>query len=109
MMLACVVHVLSLPEIEEREDEHPYQVHEVPVQAHDLYDFVVAAAAGEETMALLVEIAASHLRRHDDQEDHADGDVGAVEAGDHEEGRPELCGAPWVAPGAHALHDQLGP
>src|SRR6478752_1523939 len=92
-----------LPEIEEREDEDPDQVDEVPVQAHDLDDLVVALAAGEEARAPVLEVAAAHLDRHDDEEDHPYGHVRAVEARDHEEGRAELGGAPGVAPGPHAF------
>src|SRR6059058_3093660 len=72
-----------LPEIEEREDEDPDQFHEVPVQAHDLDDLVIALAAGEKARTLPVEVAAQHLDRHDDEENHADGHVRAVKARDH--------------------------
>src|SRR3712207_8337874 len=53
------------------------------------------------------EVPAPHLARDDQQEDHADRDMGAVEAGDHEEGGAELRRAPGILPGPHALMDQL--
>ena len=46
-----------LPEIEEREDEDPDEVDEVPVQAGDLDDLVVALAARRSPR--------QHLQRHD--------------------------------------------
>src|SRR6478735_8439264 len=97
------------PEIEQREDEDPDEIDEVPVQAGDLDDLVAALPAREEPAALLVEIAAPDLARDDQQEDHADRDMGAVEAGDHEETRSELLGAPGIAPGTDPFRDQLRP
>ncbi len=50
MLLACLSRLTSyalLPEIEEREDEYPDQIDEVPVQARDLDDLVGALAVVE--------------------------------------------------------------
>src|SRR3954451_17689973 len=105
----CLCHVLSSPEIEEGKDEHPTQINEVPVKAHDLADLVVAPAAGEIAALATVEVATKDLTRDDQQEDHADRHVGAVEARDHEEARAELRRSPRVAPGPDPLQDQLGP
>src|SRR5689334_7097952 len=69
----------TLPEVEEREDEHPDEVDEVPVQAGDLDDLV--------TLALIV--AAPDLERDDRQVDHPACHVQAVEPGDHEKARAE--------------------
>src|SRR5262245_8053727 len=97
------------PQIEESEDEDPDQVDEMPVEAGGFDDLVQLLAAGEEALAFHVEIAAKDLPRHDDEKDHADRDMGAVEAGDHEEGRAELRRPPGIAPRPHPFHDELRP
>src|SRR5215217_5115471 len=97
------------PEIEESEDEDPDEVYKVPVKAGGLNDFIMAAAARKEAAAIAVEIAAPDLPRDDQEEDDTDRHVGAMEAGDHEEGRAELRRSPWIAPRPHALVDQLAP
>ena len=102
-------HDPSSPEIEQGKDEHPYQIDEVPIEAHDLDDLVAALAAGEEAPPAAVEVATEDLARDDQQEDHADRHMGAMEARDHEEGRAELRCAPRVGPGPDPLRDQLGP
>src|SRR5215212_11261113 len=106
--VACAM-VLPLPEIKQREDEHPDEVDEMPVQAGDLDDLVPPFPAGEEAPLLPVEVAAPDLAGDDEQEDHADRHVGAVEPRDHEEGGAELRRAPGVPPGPDALADQLAP
>src|SRR5918998_1537872 len=98
-----------LPEIEQREDEHPDQVDEVPVEANDLAPLVAPLRGGKEAPPLPVEVPAPDLARDDEQEDHADRHVRAVEARDHEEGRAELGGAPRVLPRPDPLVDQLAP
>ena len=81
----------------------------MPVQASDLDDLVAALPAGEKAAAFTVEVAAPDLARDNQQEDHADGYVGAVEPSDHEKARAELWCAPRITPRPHAFHDQLGP
>ena len=55
-------------------------------------------------------VAPPYLPGHQDQEQHADRHVEAVEPGDHEEARAELGCAHRIAPGADAFFDdQLGP
>src|SRR3712207_2862215 len=95
------------PEIEEREDEDPDEVDEVPVEAHDLHRFILPFAACEEAAPFVIVVPAPDLAGDDKQEEHAEAHMGAVKARDHEEGRAELCRSPWVGPGAHALMDQL--
>src|SRR6266511_636043 len=104
---ACAT--IDLPEIENREDEDPYQIDEVPVQTHYFDDLVVSFSSGQEAGSLFVQVSPPHLHRDDAEEDHADRHVRAVKAGDHEERRAELRRSPRVAPRTHALHDQLGP
>src|SRR5690348_5169572 len=107
-MCASAMICLS-PQVEQREDEDPHQVDEVPVEAGDLDDLPAALARSEEALLAGVEIAAPDLAGHQYEEDHPDGDVGAVEAGDHEEHRAELRRPPGVLPRADAFGDQLGP
>src|SRR5690349_3419182 len=78
-MCDCLCHVLPSPEIEEREDEYPDEIDEVPVEAHDLDALITSPAACEEAARAAVEVAAPDFSRDDDEEDHADRDVGAVE------------------------------
>src|SRR3954470_19738381 len=106
--VACAMSCPS-PKIEKCEDEDPDEIDEVPVQARDLDDLAASLAAREEAFLLDLEIAAPDLSGDDDEEDHADRDVGAVKARDHEEGRAELRRAPGVAPGPHPFEDQLRP
>src|SRR5687767_1916588 len=106
---AVVSFMTTSPQIEECEDEDPDQIDEVPVEAHDLDGLVAASPAGEEAAPFLVEIAPPDLAGDDEEEDDADRDMGAMKAGDHEEGRSELCRPPGVFPGARALGDQLRP
>ena len=47
LLLAECLAMLSSPQIEEREDEHPDEVDEVPVQAGDLDRLVSALAVVE--------------------------------------------------------------
>ncbi len=97
------------PKIEQGKDEHPHQIDEVPVEAHDLDVLVAALPAGEKASRFAVKVATQHFSRNDDQEDYPDRHMGAVEARDHEEAGAELLRAPRIAPRPHALHDQLGP
>src|SRR5207249_11739190 len=100
--------MVASPKIEKGKDEHPHQIDEVPVQAHDFDDLVVPFPAGEEASRFAVEVSTQHLSRHDDQEDHSDRHMGAVEARDHEETGAKLLRAPRVAPRTHPFYDQLG-
>src|SRR5690606_19534864 len=95
----------SSPQVEECKNEDPDEIDEVPVQAHDLDAFVIASPAREETPRAGVIIAAPDLARDDQEEDHAERDMRAVEAGDHEERCAELLGTPWISPRPHALAD----
>src|SRR6267378_5656291 len=98
------------PKIEDCEDEYPNQIDEVPIQAHDFDDLVFSLPAGHKARPLVIQIAPYDLYGHDDQENHADRNVGAMETRDHEEGRAELRRPQGVAPGTYPLvHDQLGP
>src|SRR5882762_11860662 len=98
------------PKIENCEDEYPHQIDEVPIQAHDLDDLVFSLPAGHKARSLVIQIAPYDLYGHDDQENHADRNVRAVETRDHEEGRAKLRRPQGVAPGAYPLiEDQLGP
>ena len=70
-------------EVDNREDDDPDHIDEVPVQAGDL--------AGHRLLR-----PEPSLRRepgHRQQVEHADGDVGTVEAGEHEEGATEEVAA----------------
>src|SRR5882672_10941587 len=84
------------PKIKEGKDEHPHQIDEVPVQAHDFDDLVIPFPAREKAPPFDVEVPPPHLSRDGDQEDHADRHVRAVEAGDHEKARTKLSRAPRV-------------
>src|SRR6185369_17282151 len=97
------------PKIEKGKDEHPHQIDEMPVQAHDFDDFVAPLPAREKASRFAVEVSAQHFSRRDDQEDHSEGHMGTVEARYHEKAGAKLGRAPRVAPRAHAFHDQLGP
>src|SRR5262249_52320260 len=105
---ACAMCRAS-PKIEKGKDEHPHQIDEVPVQAHDFDVLVVPLSAGEKASRLAVEISTQHFSRNDDQKDHSNRHMGAMEARDHEKTGPKLVRAPRVAPRPHPFHDQLGP
>src|SRR6266851_7680 len=106
----CACAMFFLPEIENREDEYPHQIDEVPIQAHDFDDLVFSLPAGHEARPPVIQIAPYDLDGHDDQENHADRHVSAMETRDHEKGRAELRRTQGVAPGTYPLvHDQLGP
>ncbi|MNR56044.1 hypothetical protein D3C85_1765380 [compost metagenome] len=72
----------------------------MPVQPGNLHRLVVARD---------VVVPALHLVGDDEQVDHTTRHVEAVEAGNHEERGAELRRAHRVAPGPHALVDQLRP
>src|SRR5690348_14989348 len=93
-MYRDICHSATSPEIKQRKDEDPHQIDEVPVKAGDFDDLVLPFPAREKTAPSDVEVSAKNLSRNDDQEDHADRHVGAVEAGDHEKARPELRRSP---------------
>src|SRR2546421_7149474 len=102
-------HVPS-PQIENCKDEYPYQIDEVPVQAHDFDDLVFTLPPGHEARPLVIQISPNDLRRHDQKKNHADRHVRTVEARDHEKSRAELGRTQGVAPGTYSLmDDQLGP
>src|ERR1700747_1517946 len=97
--IVCIYHILSPParflmtqiqKIDERYDEHPNQVHEVPVQAGDLQVIGVVTAAF---------VSDSHGK----QGYHAGANVQQVEAGDAEEGRAKKSGAPRIVKHGHAF------
>src|SRR6516162_9960904 len=108
-MYCCVCHAPTSPEIEKCKDEHPHEIDEVPVQAGDLDDLVIALPTREKAAPLDIEISSKNLSCDCEQENHADGHVCAVEAGDHEKACAKLRRAPRIAPGPDAFHDQLGP
>src|SRR3546814_1984548 len=100
MLLAYGVrHVPPSPEIEHCEDEHPHQIDEVPIQAHDFDGLVIALPAGEEAPPLAIVVSPPNLPGNDDQEDPADRDMRAVETRDHEESGAELRRAERIDPG----------
>src|SRR5437870_9462707 len=84
-------------QVYQREDEHPDQVDEVPVEAGDFDVFVL-------------ELTAADGEGHDAEVDHADDDVRHVQAGDAEEGGAEEGLAPFVRERRHVLVvDQVQP
>src|SRR5690606_39303556 len=99
--------MFASPQVEEREDEDPDQIDEVPVEPGDLDDLVTTLPTREEPAGASVEIAAQDFPRDDDQKDDADRYVRAVKAGDHEEGGAELRRAPGVFQWPDADPDQL--
>src|SRR3977135_3697807 len=94
----CAATIPS-PKIENCEDEYPHQIDEVPIQAHDLDDLVFSLSAGQKARPLVIQISAYDLDSHDDQENHPDRHVSAVEPRDHEKGRAKLRRNQGVAPG----------
>src|SRR4030095_2390346 len=101
--------MVTSPKIEKGKDEHPHQIDEVPVQAHDFDDLIVPLPAGEKASRFAVEVSTQHFSRNDDQEDHSERHMGAVEARNHEKAGAKLVRAPRVAPRPHPFHDKLGP
>src|SRR5262249_57517953 len=93
---ACAM--VTSPKIEKGKDEHPHQIDEVPVQTHDFDDLVVPLPAGEKASRFAVEVSTQHLSRNDDQEDHSDRHMGAVEPRDHQKPQAKLLPAPPFAP-----------
>src|SRR5690348_18323231 len=67
----------AAPDVDGGEQEQPHHVDEMPVPGRRL----------EPEMLLRREVAATRTQVADDQEDRADDNVEAVEAGRHEEGR----------------------
>src|SRR5687768_1089658 len=79
----CVSAISALlDEVDQSENDDPDDVHEVPVKAGDL----------ERQRALRRHAAAQQLDQQHQQPDHANGDVRAVEAGQHEESGAEQIG-----------------
>src|SRR6185503_14471572 len=109
VLLLRVRHNFPLPKIENCKDEYPHQIDEVPIQTHGFDNLVVSLPAGEEAWPLVIQIPPYYLYGHDDQEDHADRHVRAMETRDHEKARAKLRRAPRVAPRPDSFHDQLGP
>src|SRR5690242_10206091 len=66
-------------EIDKSKDDDPHNIDEVPVEAGDLHVEAV----------LLLDASGKGEHKDREQPDHADGDVGAVEAGEHKEGGAE--------------------
>src|ERR1700733_9865530 len=83
-MYRCVCHAATSPEIKKREDEHPHEIDEMPVQAGNFDDLVLPLPAREKTASFNIEVSPPNLSRNGDQENHADRHVGTMEAGDHE-------------------------
>src|SRR3979490_2617469 len=98
---ACAT--IPSPKIENCEDEYPNQIDEVPIQAHDFDDLVFTLPAGHEARPLVIQISTNALCGHDDQENHADRHVRAMEPRDHEKGRAELGRPQGIAPGTYPL------
>src|ERR1700746_910073 len=97
--------MVTSPKIEKGKDEHPHEIDEGPVQAQDSDVLVVSLPAGEKASRFAVEVSTQHFSRNDDQEDHSDRHMGAVEAGDHEKTGAKLLRAPRVPPRPHPFHD----
>src|SRR5215212_4964750 len=93
---AAMITPRSLPgsseQVDGAEQPDPHDVDEVPVVGGHLDGVVVAGG----------ELAGAGAQQHDQDEGGAAGDVGAVEAGEGEEGGPE-----HAAGERHALVDQL--
>src|SRR5256885_7592303 len=87
---------VPLQKIEQGEDEDPHQVDEVPVQPGHLDP-------------LRRRLAHAGADGGDDQDDESREDVGAVEAGEYEEGLGELRGSPGVPGKARALVYEVAP
>src|SRR6266481_7547693 len=83
-------HVSLLPKIEEREDEYPHQVDEMPIQARNLHGLIAPHAVIK---------SSPNPESYDRQVNHACRYVQAVETGDHKERRPKLRRAQGVPPG----------
>src|ERR1700724_2794324 len=79
-----VCHAATSPEKKKGKEEPPHKIDEVPVQAGDFDDLVMPFPAREKAAPFDIEISPPNLSRDDDQENHADRHVGAVEASDHE-------------------------
>ena len=75
--LPYIKRITAAPDVDRHEQEQPDDVDEVPVPGGRL----------EAEMLLRREVAAQGAHQADGQEDRADDDVEAVEAGRHEEGR----------------------
>lgn len=81
----------------------------MPIKAQCLDHFIAPSPPSQEAPPLGIQRSSHHFTRHDQQEDHPDAHMGAMEAGDQKESRAELCRPPWVAPGPDAFMDELGP
>src|ERR1700745_303791 len=56
-MYPSVCHVLTSPQIEKRKDEHPHKIDEVPVQAGDFDDLVIALTAFEKNPFFKIKVS----------------------------------------------------
>src|ERR1035441_265498 len=86
----------EVQKVDQRYDEHPNQIHEVPVKSQNLDVIRVVAAA-----------LVAHT--HNDKSDYAGGNVGEVQACDAEKRRPEQSGSPRILKEGHALVNELQP
>src|ERR1700730_12024634 len=100
--VTCFFH---LPKIKKCKDEHPDKIDEVPVETHGFDDLVASLSAGEKASPSAFEIPPPNFSRNDEQENHADRHVSAVEARDQEKARAKLGRAPGVAPRPDPFQD----
>src|SRR6266849_7312477 len=88
--------VCNAQKINQRYDEHPNNVNEVPIEPQDFEMIRVVAT-------MLVE------QPHDDQGDNASADVQEVQPGDAKKGRTKQTGSPGILEQPHAFTDQPEP
>src|SRR5215469_17672506 len=77
-------------QIDQRENEHPDQIDEVPVQAADLD-------------VLRLELTSEHRLADDTQVNHAEYDVRHMQSRERKERAAELRDSPWVVRRRHML------
>src|SRR5579872_473452 len=86
----------KVQQIHQRHHKHPNQIHEVPVEAHDL--------------KIVGVVTATFVTQADgDEGDNATRDVREVQAGDAEKRRAEQSGSPRILKQRHAFVDQRQP
>ena len=81
----------------------------MPVESHGFNDLVAPLPAGEKASPSSIEISPPYFSRDDEQENHADRHVRAVEARDQKKGRAKLRRSPGVSPRPDPFPDQRGP
>src|SRR5271157_6495861 len=86
----------EVQQVDQRYDEHPNQIHEVPVKAQNLDVIRIVAAA-----------FVAHT--HSDQSDYATGNMREVQAGDAEKRRPEQSRSPRILKEGHAFANEPNP